>query len=159
MKTIRTKSNSGTTYRKFFLVLLTIAIFSLSPQLFAQTKAESEILSLSKEKFQWQNEGRFDLISNLLDKNAVVVQTDGSIKSKDEYLKYLKSEKSIQSNIEVKGALVRINGSTATLVGKAEVENLNPSTDSFNGLSYTEVYALENNTWKLVAQHSTSILN
>lgn len=31
--------------------------------------------------------------------------------------------------------------------------------DLIGDKSYTEVYARENNSWKLVAQHSTSILN
>lgn len=159
MKASKKKFYSGRTQGKVYFILFTIGIFLLSPQLFAQTKTESEILSLSKEKFRWQNEGKFDSIANLLDNNAVVVQSDGSIQSKDDYLKYLRREGSVHNNIQVKGALARISGSTATLVGKARIENLLPGNDYAYGVSYTEVYALENNRWKLVAQHSTLIAN
>lgn len=159
MKAIKMKFEAGTMKKIGFSLILMVVILLSGTQLFGQTKIESEILSLSNNKFRWQAEGKIDSVAYVLDNNVVIVHSDGKIQSKKDFLNDMRRGRNDYNNIEVKGALVRISGTTATLVGKASfVNTMNGDATSY-GMTYTEVYSLENNLWKLIANHSTNISN
>lgn len=118
----------------------------------AQSKAESEILSLSLEKFRWKTEGKIDLVEDLFDDELVFIHLTGHITSKKEWINQMRSRSFVYDTIELKEHSAKIYGNTAVLVGKA--------TFTINGgsvykLVYTEVYTKKNEKWKLVNLHTT----
>ncbi|MFV8343640.1 nuclear transport factor 2 family protein [Flavobacterium sp. XS2P39] len=118
----------------------------------AQSKAETEILNLSLEKFSWKTQGKIDLVEDLFDDELVFIHITGQITSKKEWISQMRSRSFVYDKIELKEHAVKLYGSTAVLVGKA--------TFTINGgsvykLVYTEVYTTKNEKWKLANLHTT----
>jgi hypothetical protein len=114
---------------------------------------EDEIYALSKEKFRWKTEGRFDQLADLFDEDLVFVHLNGYITSKQEWMSQLRSRRFVYDRIDFKEASVRVYGGTVVLVGKATFV---VNGGSVYPLVYTEVYTRKNNQWKLVNLHTCS---
>lgn len=119
----------------------------------AQSKAETEILNLSMEKFRWKTEGRIDLVEDLFDDELVFIHLTGHITSKKEWINQMRSRSFVYDKIVQKEAAVKVYGDTAVLVGKAY---FTVNGGSLYKLIYTEVYTKKNEKWKLVNLHTTS---
>lgn len=139
-------------------------IFVLTALLFAssvssQTPSKTAILNLSKKIFQFEVEGKLDSLADLFDEDLVIVSSSGAKKSKQEYLADLKAGKPVHNSIEVKEESATLFGQTAIVVGKGIfVVTINRVQATFN-LSYMEVFAQENNSWKLMALHAGRLSN
>jgi ketosteroid isomerase-like protein len=119
----------------------------------AQSKAETEILNVSLDKFRWKTEGRIDLVEDLFDDDLVFVHLTGHITSKKEWISQMRSGSFVYDKIVQKEAAVKVYGDTAVLVGKAY---FTVNGGSLYKLVYTEVYTKKNEKWKLVNLHTTS---
>lgn len=139
---------------KKIFTLLTLFIVA---NVFGQSKAESEILSLSKEKFRWQVEAKVDSLANLFDNNVAIIQASGAIKSKKEYLDDVKNGTPVFNSIEIKEASARIFSKTAIVIGKGLFTITKDATEVTYNVMYSEVYVLQNKKWKLVSRHSSHI--
>jgi hypothetical protein len=130
--------------------LLIIFTLLLSVMTFGQTKAEKEVLALSKDKFNWMLENKLDSLSNVLDEQIILQHASGMIQSKDEYLETLRSGKLVYNKIDLKERSARIIGSTAIVMGKVDFNvTINGNAQDFN-FSFTEVYTREKKKWKMV---------
>lgn len=121
---------------------------------FNETKGEQEIRILSMEKFHWKTSGRIDLIEELFDDDIVLVHLNGYISPKAQWIKELRSGRFIYKSIDVKEASVTSYGNTVVVVGKAIFNVVIRGSKNTLKLTYTEVYTLKNNVWKLVNLHT-----
>lgn len=121
---------------------------------FNETKMEQEIRALSMEKFRWKTSGRIDLIEELFDDDIVLVHLNGYISPKVQWIKELRSGRFIYKSIDVKEASVTSYGTTVVVVGKAIFNVIIKGSKNTLKLTYTEVYTLKNNVWKLVNLHT-----
>lgn len=87
---------------KLQLLFLILSLFTMT--LTAQSNTESEIMSLSLEKFHWKTTGQFDKISNLFDDELVFVHITGNITTKDNWINQLKTGRFVYNKIEQKEA-------------------------------------------------------
>lgn len=71
------------------------------------------------------------------------------MQTKTEYLESLKNKRLVYNKIDSNQASVRIVATTATVVGKCIFHITAGVSDHTFHMSYTQVYALENNKWKL----------
>ena len=120
---------------------------------FNETKVEQEVRNLSMEKFHWKTSGRIDLVEDLFDDDIVVVHLNGYISPKSQWINELRSGRFIYKSIDVKEASVKSYGTTAVVVGKGIFNVIIKGSKNTLKLTYTEVYALKNNVWKLVNLH------
>lgn len=117
---------------------------------FGQSKTETEILSLSKEKFRWMLDKKLDSLSDILDEKVIMQHASGMVQSKSEYLETIRSGKLIYNKIDIKESSVRIIGQTAIVTGKVDFNvTINGSIQDFN-FTFTEVYSKEKRDWKMV---------
>ena len=132
-------------------LFILISIFT-QMNAFAQSKAETEILNLSLEKFRWKTEGKIDLVKDLFDDELIFIHITGHITSKKDWISQMKSGSFVYDKIELKEHSSKIYGNTAVLVGKAK---FTVNGGSVYKLVYTEVYIKKNEKWKLVNLHTT----
>ena len=131
-------------------ILILVVVVLVTKQAFGQSMTEAEILQISKTKFRWQLESKFDSLANLFDDKITLQHGNGHFQSKTEYFNTLKSGMLKYLNINVTEQAVNVIENTAVLVGKVKFTiSLNGEKKDFD-FSFTEVYAQGNNSWKLV---------
>jgi hypothetical protein len=139
------------------IFVFTALLFASS--VFSQTPLDIEILNLSKKIFRLEVDGKMDSLANLFDDRLMIVSSSGVKKNKQEYLSDLKMGKPVHNSIQVKEAVVNLFGNTAVVVGKGVfVVAINAIEATFN-LSYMEVFAKDDKSWKLVALHASRLSN
>jgi len=151
-------------WKRFFFIrnlhlkaILTFVILLATTQLFAQTTAESEILTISKDLFRWETEGKIDSLANLFDENLVVIGSSGIKRSGKEYLDNLKNGRPIHNSIDLEESSATIHGTTSIVTGKGIFVTTMNGIKTTSHLSYMEVFVIENKYWKLIALYASRI--
>ncbi len=112
------------------------------------TKAEQELLQLSKDKWRWMADKKVDSLGTLFDEKSVFVHMGGSW-GKDQELNTIKSGNIWYKKAEVYGASVNIVGNTAILLNDIDLVAVVGGNEVVNPFMVTEVYVKENNQWKM----------
>jgi Domain of unknown function (DUF4440) len=81
----------------------------------ATTKAQQEVISLSKQKWQWMSERNVDALSALFHEDAVFVHMGGTM-SRTQELDVIKSGGIHYKQADIQGVSVKIIGTTAILL-------------------------------------------
>jgi hypothetical protein len=129
--------------------LLTIAALFFTTHGFSQSATEKEILAISNLKFHYMTAGKIDSLANVFDDKMLLQHGNGMIQTKAEYLDNLKSGMLKYNAVDIKDAKATVVGATAFVLGNCRFHV------TFNGkemefdFGYTEVYALQNNKWKM----------
>jgi hypothetical protein len=137
--------------------ILTLVILLAAIPLFAQSKAESEILTVSRDLFRWETERKFDSVANLIEDKFVVVSSIGTKRGNNEYLTDLKNGKPVHNKIDVQEATATLQGTTAIVVGKGVFVTTVDDNKTTSHLSYMEVFVKENKNRKLIALYASRI--
>ncbi len=112
------------------------------------TKAEQEIIDLSKQKWQWMADKKVDSLGTLFDEKAVFVHMGGSW-GKDQEINVIKSGNIWYKKAEVYGASVNRIGNTAILLNDIDLVAVVGGNEVINPFMVTEVYTNQNGKWKL----------
>ena len=112
------------------------------------TKADGEILQLSKAKWRWMADKQVDSLGMLFDEKSVFVHMGGSW-GKDQELNVIKSGNIWYKRAEVYGASVNRIGNTAILLNDIDLVAVVGGNEVVNPFMVTEVYTNQNGTWKL----------
>jgi len=112
------------------------------------TKAEQEVLDLSKKKWLWMSDKNIDSLSLLFDAKAVFVHMGGSWGTERE-LNVIKSGGIHYKKAEVYSASVKMIGNTAILLNDIDLIAVLGSNEVINPFMVTEVYIKENGKWKM----------
>lgn len=127
---------------------------SLGSTAFAQSAGENAILALSKNKFRWMVEKKYDSLESALDDRMIFIHSNGWQETKQEFIDDIKSAKLLYNAIEVKEATARVYAETAVIIGRG---NFSVKLDGKNlafDLKYTEVYVRKRGRWLLVSRHA-----
>jgi len=151
-----TKNKSSFSSKRIKL-LFSSALLLLSTGSFAQSKAESKVLQLSKDLFRWEVEGKIDSVSQLFDEKLIVIGSKGNKRGKNEYLTDLKNGKPIHNSIDVQESSSTVTGSTAIVVGKGVFVTTVNAVQATSHLSYMEVFVKEARGWKLIALYANRL--
>ena len=79
------------------------------------TKAEQELIGLSKEKWRWMSERKVDSLADLFHEEAVFVHMGGTM-SKSQELDVIRSGRIQYKNVDIQDVSVRLIGTTAILL-------------------------------------------
>ncbi len=114
----------------------------------APTKAEQEVLDLSRKKWLWMADKNVDSLGLLFDPKAMFVHMGGSWGTERE-LNVIKSGGIHYKKAEVYSASVNIIGNTAILLNDIDLVAVLGSNEVVNPFMVTEVYVKENGKWKM----------
>jgi 4-carboxymuconolactone decarboxylase len=121
------------------------------------TKAEQEIINLSKDKWRWMSERKVDSLDALFHEEAVFVHM-GATMSKKQELDVIRSGSIQYKNAEIQEVSVRFIGATAILLNKIRLVAVVGGNEVINPFTVTEVYVQQNGTWKLGSLSFTRLL-
>lgn len=112
------------------------------------TKAEQEIINLSKVKWDWMADKKVDPLSALFHENSMFVHMGGSW-GKDQEIDVIKSGRIWYKKAEVYSASVNIIGNTAILLNDIDLVAVVGGNEVANPFMVTEVYIKEKGAWKM----------
>ncbi len=121
------------------------------------TKAEQEIVTLSKEKWQWMADKNADVLSKLFHEKAVFVHMGGSWGTAQE-LNVLKSGGIWYKKADIYEVSVNIIGNTAILLNRINLLAVVGGNEVTNPFEVTEVYVKVKGQWKLGALSFTRLM-
>ncbi|MBO0931347.1 nuclear transport factor 2 family protein [Fibrella aquatilis] len=114
----------------------------------AQTKAEQDVINLSKEKWQWMADKNVDKLATLFDAKSMFVHMGGSW-GKEQELNVIKSGNIWYKKAEVYSATVNMIGNTAILLNDIDLVAVVGGNEVVNPFMVTEVYVNENGKWTM----------
>lgn len=115
---------------------------------FAQTKAEQEIIDLSKQKWQWMADKDADKLAGLFDARSMFVHMGGSW-GKDRELDVIKSGNIWYKKATVHATTFNLIGNTAILLSDLDLVAVVGGNEVTNPFMVTEVFVRENGKWTL----------
>lgn len=127
------------------------------PPAASRTKAEQEIVSLSKDKWRWMSERKVDALDALFHDEAVFVHMGGTMSKKQE-LDVIKGGMIQYKSAEVQEVSVRFIGTTAILLNKIRLVAVVGGNEVVNPFVVTEVYVQQGGAWKLGSLSFTRLL-
>ena len=120
-------------------------------------KLEQEVINLSKEKWRWMAERKFDSLDGLFHEKAVFVHMGGSW-GKEQELEIIKSGGIHYKQADIHEVSVNIIGATAILLNTITLLAVVGGKEVTNPFVVTEVYVQLNDTWRLASLSFTRLL-
>ena len=142
----------NTTILKLFLAVL-ITQFS-----FAQSKAEKELIDLSKQKWQWMADKNVEKLSQLFHDQSVFVHMGGSW-GKEREIDIIKSGGIWYKKADIQEVSINIIENTAILLNQITLLAVVGGNEVTNPFEVTEVYVNQNGTWQLASLSFTKLLS
>ncbi|TAE32526.1 MAG: nuclear transport factor 2 family protein [Cytophagales bacterium] len=120
------------------------------------TKAEQEIIDLSKQKWQWMADKNVDKLTPLFHEKAKFVHMSGTWKT-DEELEIIKTGSIWYKKADVHDVAVEIVGKTAIIWSRITLTAVVRGADAVTQFTVTEVYTKQAKDWKLLALTFSSV--
>ena len=144
--------------------LLKVSILGLCFLLFnaensgAQTpgKVEQQIITLSKDKWQWMSDKNVDKLAQLFDDKAKFVHMSGTWK-KDEELEIIKTGSIWYKKADVHDVAVELFDDTAIIWSRITLAAMVRGNEANTEFTVTEVYKKKGNDWKMLALTFSSV--
>ena len=121
------------------------------------SKAEEEILNLSRVKWRWMSERRVDTLAALFHEKAVFVHMGGTM-SRDQELNVIKTGGIYYKQADIQEASVQSIGNTAILLNRIRLLAVVGGNEVTNPFVVTEVYVKQDAAWKLGSMSFTRLL-
>lgn len=118
---------------------------------------EQELLTLSKDKWQWMSERNADKLDSLFHEKAVFVHM-GATMSKKQELDTIRSGGIHYKEAKIEKASVRFIESAAIVLNTITLLAVVGGSEVTNHFEVTEVYVQEKGGWKLAALTFTKLL-
>lgn len=135
------------------LSLCLLGAFSASAQI---SKAEQELLDLSKDKWQWMADKNVDKLAPLFHDEAKFVHMSGTWK-KDEEIDIIKTGSIWYKEAKVHDVAIELIDDTAIVWSRITLTALVRGNDVVTEFTVTEVYKKEKKDWKLLALTFSSV--
>ncbi|MBU2525090.1 MAG: nuclear transport factor 2 family protein [Bacteroidetes bacterium] len=120
------------------------------------SKAEQEIIQLSKDKWQWMADKNVDKLEPLFHEKSKFVHMSGTWK-KEEELEIIKSGSIWYKNAKVHDVAVEISGKTAIVWNRITLEAIVRGSEALNEFTVTEIYQKQGKDWKLLGLTFSSV--
>jgi uncharacterized protein (TIGR02246 family) len=134
--------------------------FTVPSFLFAQDEnpsARAEILGLERAWNQAYKDGDAKAIVGLFDDSLVMIEGDGSMKTKFQYLASVKKHGANQEQVSIESINVNVYGKSAVAIGEISVKGTQGGKPSMHRERFIDTWINKNGTWVLVASDSTPI--
>jgi ketosteroid isomerase-like protein len=137
----------------FLIVLLAV------PQLFAQSDsdeaAKAKVVALEKAWNQAYKAGDTKALGALLDDAVVLIEDDGSLKTKSQFLASVKSTTANEEQVAPESLVVHMHGQTAVAVGVFAAKGSRGGKPYVRRERFVDTWILKNGKWVCVATNAT----
>lgn len=134
-----------------------VVVFFICVQLsFAQNSTEQEVITLSKEKWQWMADKNVDKLAPLFHDKSKFVHMSGTWK-KDEELEIIKTGSIWYKKADVKDVAIELIDDTAIVWNRITLTAEVRGSDVVTEFTVTEVYKKQKKDWKLLALTFSSV--
>lgn len=141
----------------FVSAQLSYAQPGLNPTNRTFTAAEQEIITLSKDKWQWMSDKNVDILNNLFHEKSVFVHMGGSW-GKEQEINIIKSGGIWYKKADIHDVSVNIMDNTAILLNRIDLQAVVGGNEVTNPFMVTEVYIKQNGSWKLGSLSFTKLM-
>jgi len=139
-----------------FLYTVTLSARAQTANTVTLTKAEQEVVNLSKEKWQWMADKNIEKLTPLFHDESKFVHMSGTWK-KDEELEIIKSGSIWYKKADVKDVAVELIDDTAIVWSRITLTAFVRGSDVVTEFTVTEVFKKEKKDWKLLALTFSSV--
>ncbi len=140
-------------------IFIGIILFFNIQHLYAQDKTiEQEIITLSKDKWQWMADKNVAVLDSIFHEKSVYVHMGGSW-GKEREIAVIKSGSIWYKKATVHSVSVNVVNNTALLLNKIDLLAVVGGNEVTNPFIVTEVYINENNNWKLLSLSFTKTMS
>lgn len=141
-----------------FLILMSAQVsFTQNTATKSFTTAEQEIVTLSKDKWQWMSDKNADALNNLFHEKAVFVHMGGSW-GKEQEINVIKSGGIWYKKADIHEVSVNIIDNTAILLNRIDLLAVVGGNEVTNPFEVTEVYIKQDGNWKLGSLSFTRLM-
>ena len=110
---------------------------------------------LEQQRMQAMMDADAETLDRVLADELTYVHTNAALDSKESFIGALSSGTLNYESIASTDAQVRVYGDTAVVTGSGEVRVISNGQRNRFSLRYTDVYALRDGRWQMVAWHAT----
>jgi ketosteroid isomerase-like protein len=121
------------------------------------SSAEQEIISLSKQKWDWMSAKDVAALADLFHETAVFVHMSRTL-SKEAELDVIKTGNIHYRDVDIEEVSVRVVGSTAILLNKIQLGSVVRGNEVSNPFVVTEVYVQQDGAWSLASMSFTRLV-
>ncbi len=147
-----------TTILGLLLVIVSVqGSFAQNPATKSFTPAEQEIVTLSKDKWQWMADKNADVLSKLFHEKAMFIHMGGAWGTEQE-VNIIKSGGIWYKKADIHEVSVNIIDNTAILLNRIDLLAVVGGNEVTNPFMVTEVYVKQNGTWKLGSLSFTRLM-
>jgi Domain of unknown function (DUF4440) len=140
------------------IVITGILFVLLGAQAFAQnTIADQEIITLSKDKWQWMSDKNVDALTKLFHEKAMFVHMGGAWGTEQE-LNIIKGGGIWYKKADIHDVSVKFLDNTAILLNRITLLAVVGGNEVTNPFMVTEVYVKNNGSWKLGSLSFTKLM-
>ena len=139
-----------------FLILNILGSFAQNPAPKSFTKAEQEIVNLSKDKWQWMADKNVDKLAALFDEKAKFVHMSGTWKT-DEELDIIKTGRIWYQKADVHDVAVELFDDTAVVWNRITLDAVVRENVAKTEFTVTEIYQKKGKDWKLLGLTFSSV--
>ena len=119
--------------------------------------ARDQVLALEKAWNQAYKAGDTKALAAILDNSLVLVEDDGSLKTKSEFLASVKSSSANQEQVAPESLTVRVFGKTAIAIGVIAVKATKGGKSVVHRERFIDTWINKNGTWVCIATNATPI--
>jgi hypothetical protein len=114
---------------------------------------ESNLLDLTKKKFQiWENHN-LDQLSQIFDDQCLMFNSHGNVITKEDLIKKIRVEECGLTEINFQNTIARIYGSSAVASGEGVFTSSKEGQTYTTKLNFLDVWIEREDGWKLVSTH------
>lgn len=139
------------------LALLSVATFISAQD--SDAAARAQVLGLEKAWNQAYKSGDVKALSQILDNGLVLVEDDGSLKTKSEFLATVKAASGNDEQVAPESLTVRVFGTTAISIGVIAVKETKNGKTITHRERFIDTWISRNGSWVCIATDATPILH
>jgi ketosteroid isomerase-like protein len=117
--------------------------------------ARDQVLALEKAWNQAYKAGDTKALASILDNSLVLVEDDGSLKTKSEFLASVNSSSANQEQVAPESLTVRVFGKTAIAIGVIAVKATHGGKSVVHRERFIDTWINKNGTWVCIATDAT----
>jgi ketosteroid isomerase-like protein len=117
--------------------------------------ARDQVIALEKAWNQAYKSGDVKALASILDNSLILVEDDGSLKTKSEFLASVKSSSGNQEQVAPESLTVRVFGKTAIAIGVIAVKSTKGGKSVVHRERFIDTWIYRNGSWVCIATDAT----
>jgi ketosteroid isomerase-like protein len=143
---------------KFLAALVSMATVLVWAQGDADPGVQSKIIALEKVWNQAYKLGDVRALDSLLDDRVVLINDDGTVQNKAEFLAGIKPSKSQEQQVAPESMSVQVFGSTAVATGVFRAKGIEGGKPYVRRERFVDTWVYQGSGWVCIATNATPVL-